>query len=217
VSEGSPYNGGGSRGLRGGGLIRNIVFDVGWVFVHLNHRPFLEFLSAHGAEASDLDSVLQRIALDDHECGRMDGRGLLERCAALAPQPMDLDAAHSSWVGMFELQPAMVDLARRLSDRYRVYVLSNIGDLHWAHLSREYELHRIGHGALPSFHAGVMKPHDGIYVEAERRFSLTPVETVFIDDRVENIEAARRRGWHGIVHGGYDATMGELRGLGVEC
>jgi putative hydrolase of the HAD superfamily len=198
-------------------LIRNVVFDIGWVFVHLDHQPFLDFLAAHGADAPDLDSVLVRIALEDHECGRMDGQGLLERCAALAPRPMSREAAHASWVDMFELQPSMVDLARRLSERYRVYLLSNIGDLHWTHLSREYELHRIGHGALPSFMAGVMKPNDGIYVEAERRFSLTPDETVFIDDRAENIATARRRGWHGIVHGGYETTVESLRGLGVMC
>ncbi|HEX8757223.1 MAG TPA: HAD-IA family hydrolase [Steroidobacteraceae bacterium] len=198
-------------------MIRNVVFDIGWVFVHLNHRPFLDFLSAHGADAPDLDSVLARIALEDHECGRMDGQGLLERCAAIASRPMSREAAHASWVDMFELQPRMVELARRLSEHYRVYLLSNIGDLHWTHLSREYQLHSIGHGALPSFVAGVMKPHDGIYVEAERRFSLTPAETVFIDDRAENIEAARRRGWHGIVHSGYDTTIGALRSLGVEC
>ena len=198
-------------------MIRNVVFDIGWVFVHLDHQPFLDFLSAHGAHAPDLDSVLARIALEDHECGRMDGRGLLARFAALAQQPMDLEAAHASWVNMFELQPSMVDLANRLTARYRVYLLSNIGDLHWTHVSREYQLHRIGHGALPSFVAGVMKPDDGIYAEAERRFSLTPAETVFIDDRAENIATARRRGWHGIVHGGYDSTVGALRGLGVEC
>jgi putative hydrolase of the HAD superfamily len=198
-------------------LIRNVVFDIGWVFVHLDHQPFLDFLAAHGAHAPDLDSVLERIALEEHECGRMDGHGLLERCMALAPRPMSREAAHASWVGMFELQPAMVALARRLSERYRVYLLSNIGDLHWSHLSREYELHRIGHGALTSFAAGVMKPHDGIYLEAERRFALTPAETVFIDDRAENIAAARRRGWHGIVHGGHDTTVAALRELGVAC
>jgi FMN phosphatase YigB (HAD superfamily) len=203
--------------LSGGGLIRNVVFDIGWVFVHLNHRPFLDFLSAHGADAPDLDSVLARIALEDHECGRMNGQGLLERCAALASRPMSLEAAHASWVDMFELRPEMVQLARRLSERYRVYLLSNIGDLHWQYLAREYQLHRIGHGALPSFEAGVMKPHEGIYVEAERRFALAPAETVFIDDRTENIAAARRRGWHGIVHAGFESTVESLRRLGVEC
>ena len=198
-------------------MIRNVVFDIGWVFVHLDSRPFLQFLRAHEADAPDLHSVLTRVALWDHECGRLDGRGLLERFAALARRPMDLEEAHARWVDMFEYQPAMVELAHRLSERYRVYLLSNIGDLHWAHLSREYGLHRIGHGALPSFLAGVMKPDEGIYAEAERRFALKPEETVFIDDRSENILGARRRGWEGIEHSGCASTTAALQVLGVAC
>ena len=193
------------------------MFDIGWVFVHLNHGPFLEFLSAHEVETPELHSVLTRVALCDHECGRLSGRELLERFASLGRRPMDLAQAHASWVGMFEYQPAMVELAHHLSERYRVYLLSNIGDLHWAHLSREYGLHRIGHGALPSFLAGVMKPDEGIYAEAERRFALEPAETVFIDDRSENILAARRRGWQGIEHSSFLSTAGALRALGVAC
>jgi HAD superfamily hydrolase (TIGR01509 family) len=196
-------------------LIRNVVFDIGWVFVRLDHRPFLDFLRAHDADAPDLETVLTRIVLEDHECGRLPGRGLLERFASVARRPMDLEQAHASWVDMFELQPSMVELAHRLAERYRVHLLSNIGDLHWHHLTREYGLHRIGHGALPSFLAGVMKPHADIYAEAERRFALAPAQTVFIDDRSENVAAARARGWQGIVHQDPESTASALRGLGV--
>src|SRR6185369_1167013 len=123
--------------------------------------------------------LVNRIGLADHETGRLTGRGLMEQVAALGRRPMALDVAHASWLDMFELQPRMVDLAHRLSDRYRVYLLSNIGDLHWSHLCREYGFHRIGHGALPSFVAGCMKPDPAIYAEAERRFGLVPRSTVF--------------------------------------
>lgn len=197
--------------------MRNVVFDIGWVFVRLNPQPFLEFLRAHGADAPDLNSVLNSVALQEHECGRLVGRELLERFANLARRPIDLVAVHASWVGIFELQPQMVALAHRLSERYRVYLLSNIGDLHWAHLSREYGLHRIGHGALPSFLAGVMKPEPGIYAEAERRFALEPAATVFIDDREENVRAARARGWQAIEHKNTTSTVSALAALGVGC
>jgi glucose-1-phosphatase len=198
-------------------LIRNVVFDIGQVFVHLDHRPLLGLLSAKGVQTDNLDALLERIAFDDHETGRLHGAGLMERFAGLATSPVEHAELHAKWVDMFELQPRMVDLAHRLSERYGVYLLSNIGDLHWAHMSREYRLHQIGHGAVLSYLAGYMKPHEGIYVEAERRFSLQPAETVFIDDRAENIAAARARGWHGIVHGGYEKTVAELRALSVEC
>jgi len=198
-------------------LIRNIVFDIGWVFVRLDYRPILGHLEAHGAEVADRDTVMERIGLADHECGRLPGRGLLERLAGLVRQPVSLEETHAHWVDMFELEPAMVDLAHRLSERHRVFLLSNIGDLHWGHLAREYRLHAIGHGALPSYLAGVMKPHAGIYAEAERRFALEPAATVFVDDRVDNIASARARGWRGIVHGGYHSTLTALRDLGVDC
>ena len=198
-------------------LIRNVVFDIGQVFLRLNHRPFLGLLTRSGVDASNLDALLRRVEFDDHETGRLHGAGLMERFAALATSSVAHADLHAKWVDMFELQPRMVDLAHRLSERYRVYLLSNIGDLHWAHVSREYRLHQIGHGALLSYLAGVMKPHEGIYVEAERRFALEPSQTVFIDDRAENIAAATARGWHGIVHSGYDTTVAELRALSVEC
>jgi HAD superfamily hydrolase (TIGR01509 family) len=200
-----------------GTAITTIVFDIGWVLVRLNYRPLLEFLGTRGAHAPDMEAVAAAIALGEHECGREHGAQLLARLAALTAPPADPAQLHARWVGMFELDAAMVALAHRLSASHRVYLLSNIGDLHWAHLSREFGLHGIGHGALPSYLAGVMKPAAGIYAEAERRFALTAAETVFIDDRAENIATARERGWQGIVHEDYPRTVTALRTLGVAC
>jgi hypothetical protein len=42
-------------------MIRNIVFDIGWVLVRLNYRPLLDFLKAHGADFHERDAVMGRI------------------------------------------------------------------------------------------------------------------------------------------------------------
>ena len=198
-------------------VIRNIVFDIGWVLVRLNYRPLLDLLSTHGAPVGERDAVMKRIGLEEHETGQLPGRGLLERIQGLGRLPVSLEEVQAKWLDMFELEPAMVDLAHRLGEHYRVFLLSNIGDLHWAHLAREYRLHALGHGALPSYVAGVMKPHAGIYAQAERRFTLEPAATVFIDDRADNVAAARARGWNGIVHQDRAGTLAGLRALAVSC
>ena len=198
-------------------MIRNVVFDIGRVILRLDPRPIIEFMQARAAPCNDLQSLIANIPLDDHECGRLDGKGLLEHMQSLTQPTATLEDLHAKWVDMFEIERDMLELARALSSRYRVYLLSNVGDLHWAHLCREYEIDRLGHGVLPSFLAGWMKPHDAIYAEAERRFTLEPATTVFIDDRAENIAAARARGWHGIVHGEYAATREALLALGVSA
>jgi len=198
-------------------LIRAIVFDIGWVFVKLKRQALLDCLVEHGCETLDLDAFVARIKLEDHETGRMSGHGLMEQIAALVTRPVAPRLLHTKWLDIFELEPRMVDLAHRLSDRYRVYLLSNVGDLHWAHLMREYGIHHIGHGALPSFVTGYMKPDREIYREAERRFGLEPRATVFIDDREENVDGARACGWQGIVHTNFPTTVAALRALGVQA
>ena len=201
----------------GGTAIEAVVFDIGWVLVRFNYQPIIDLLRARGCEVDDLHALLERAALADHESGRLHGHGLLERLAALARSPVTHAELHEHWVGMFELDAPMLDLAHRLSEHHKVYLLSNIGDLHWAHLSREYRFHALGHGARPSYLAGAMKPHADIYAEAERRFGLVPAATVFIDDRADNIAGARARGWQGIVHEDIEHTRAQLRGLGVRC
>src|SRR5215472_1906863 len=92
--------------------IRNIVFDIGWVLVRLNYRPLLDFLQAHGAQLADRDAVMTGIRLEDHETGRLPGEGLLERLAALTrTRSVSLEETRAKWLDMFELEPAMIELA----------------------------------------------------------------------------------------------------------
>ena len=53
----------------------NVIFDIGWVLVHLAPEPLLNLLRRHGAEVSRLDEVTGRIDLHEHESGRLDGPG----------------------------------------------------------------------------------------------------------------------------------------------
>jgi HAD superfamily hydrolase (TIGR01509 family) len=197
-------------------LIRAIVFDIGWVFVGIHPEPMLEFLVNHGAPRMDLNTALEQVGLRDHETGRLDGAGLIERFCALAPRA-PLAAVRQHWLDILAPRADMMQLARQVATQHGVYLLSNIGALHWEHLVARYSMDRIGHGALPSFQAGVMKPDTAMYAQAEHRFGLNPAATVFVDDRAQNIEAARARGWHGIVHRNFNDTRQALLRLGVEA
>ena len=109
----------------------------------------------------------------------------------------------------------MFALATGLMSDYRVYLLSNIGDLHWEHLDARYGLGGLVHGALASFRAGAVKPDAAIFREAERQFDLEPARTVFIDDLGANVRGAEACGWHGIHHIDAVTTRAALRRLDV--
>ncbi len=197
--------------------IESIVFDIGRVLVHLDFVPILGFFAEHGIDVDHLGTFLERIDLPAYERGEFDGEELLARIAALGRRPVQVDVLRDHWNGIFVPQQDMLDLARRLSLSHRVYLLSNIGDLHWEHLERELSVSSLGHGALPSFRARVAKPDAGIYRRAEELFDLAPARTVFIDDLLPNVDAARQRGWQAIHHDGYATTVEDLRALGVDA
>ncbi len=194
----------------------DVVFDIGRVLVALQPDRLLGLLREHGAAVRTLEDVTSRIDLTGHETGRLSGSQLLQQIAALAPQPMEVRALEEAWVDMLRPDPAMLQLADRLRARHRTFLLTNVGDLHWMHLEQVVGLHRYASDVLRSDLAGVMKPDPQIYLEAERRFALSPAQTVFIDDRPENVDAACARGWQAFVHRDPGQTAAKLRALGLD-
>jgi FMN phosphatase YigB (HAD superfamily) len=196
--------------------IRNVVFDVGNVLLPLNYGPFVAFLTESGADLTDLPGWLARIGLDAHERGELDGEQFLERLAATCSGgPLDPARLRGAWLDMFDEAPEMFALASGLMSDYRVFLLSNIGDLHWAHVDARYGLGGLVHGALASFRAGAVKPEAAIFRTAERQFDLEPGRTVFIDDIVANVRGAEACGWRGIHHLDAATTRAALRRLEI--
>jgi 2-haloacid dehalogenase len=196
-------------------MIRNVVFDVGGVLVRLRYQPLVRYLQDAGVDMTDLPAWLETIDLNAHERGEITGEELLERVAASAVQPLDREDLGRRWLDMFERTGEMFELAAGLMDQYRVYLLSNVGDLHWRHLDETYGIAAVGHGAIASFRVGAVKPSAAIYREAERRFGLAPEATVFIDDLARNVAGARACGWQAIHHVNPAGTRRELKALGV--
>ena len=196
-------------------MIRNVVFDIGGVLVRLRYGPFIRYLGEAGIDMTDLPAWLERVDLAGHERGEIAGAVLLQRIAAMARQPLDPVELQQRWLDMFDRSEEMFDLAAGLMREYRVYLLSNIGDLHWLHLDARYGIGSLGHGACASYQVGAIKPTTTIYRKAESMFALEPAATVFIDDLPPNVTGARSCGWHAIHHHDPRATRAELRALGV--
>lgn len=196
-------------------MIRSVVFDVGGVLVRLRYQPFIDYLVAAGIDMTDLPRWLERVDLAAHERGEVSGEEMLGRVAAMAARPLDPGELRARWLDMFDRAQDMIDLASGLKDDYRVYLLSNVGEMHWHHLDAQYGLEGLTHGVIASFRVGATKPSADIYREAERRFALDPAATVFIDDLAPNVAGAEACGWRAIHHRNPADTRRLLRALGV--
>jgi HAD superfamily hydrolase (TIGR01509 family) len=62
---------------------------------------------------------------------------------------------------------------------------------------RKTDVYKYFDGEVVSCEEHVVKPDAEIYKRLVERYSLNEQETLFIDDRKENVEAARNQGWEG--------------------
>ena len=109
--------------------------------------------------------------------------------------------------------PWIMDLK---SKGYKVLVLSNLSNKTLSECEKDMKFLNYIDGGILSFRDGVVKPEPEIYRLLIERYFLNPEECVFLDDRRENIEAARKFGMHGIVFTTREEALKELEALGVK-
>lgn len=81
-------------------------------------------------------------------------------------------------------------MMRRLSERgFHLFALSNMSR-DYIEFLRNQEVYSLFEGDVISCEVGFCKPEHEIFETFLKKFSLSPTETLFIDDRRENVEGA---------------------------
>lgn len=176
-------------------MVDAVVFDIGNVLLRFDFRlavkrvaPFCSVLAA------EIPELLEPLKVD-LECGRLSGDRFLKEMAACIGFAGELDVLRSAWQEIFEPIAATHDLVACWKGKYPLYLLSNTNDLHAEYFLKRYPVFASFDGAVFSHEAGMMKPDAGIYALAVEKFGIQPGRTLFIDDLLPNVEAARSGGW----------------------
>jgi putative hydrolase of the HAD superfamily len=111
-----------------------------------------------------------------------------------------------AWTAMILDIPAdRVKYLKELKKSYRLFLLSNTNEIHRIKFHRSfredfgYSFYDLFEHSFYSHKMGIRKPNPQIYVQALKEANLNPEETLFIDDMVENIEAAKTTGMN-VLH-----------------
>lgn len=175
--------------------MKNIVFDLGGVVFARDPRKFepefIKFFSyillpemPHFWEEYDRGAVTyEQVVADLAEYNHCD-RELADK------------NLRRSIVTQEELPATKALIADLKRANYKLYVLSNMS-LEFIEFLREKEVYKYFDGEVVSCEEKVVKPDAEIYRRLVERYDLDPSETLFIDDRKSNVEAARQQGWSG--------------------
>lgn len=189
-------------------MLKNVIFDFGGVVCTFSQDAILDDFCTGEAHAR-LKPVLFRSwqALDE-------GTADYEEYVAETLKLLDGEDKQIAqrffreWHRSMRPIPGIWALVGELKARgYGVYLLSNASTWFAGHLD-DYPILRLFDGRLISAPEKMAKPEERIYRLALERFGLNAAETLFVDDRAENTEAAERVGIVGYV---FDGDAEKLR------
>lgn len=195
-----------------------VVFDVGRVLYHWNLRHLFAQLID---DEEELEWFLANVVTEQwhhrHDEGTPLAQMVPQRIAEF-PRHADLIRAYAENFNRTIPGPVVGthELARRVKARgVPLFALTNFGVEFWNGFVPTAPIFELFDDIVVSGEVQCAKPDPAIYAIAEERFGLPPEQLFFIDDKPENIAAARARGWHGHVFTDADALEVELVRLGL--
>lgn len=177
-------------------MIKNIIFDFGNVLI--TWRPQRIFQQMVPAE--DLDSFMQNVWKEEWNNNLDSGTSFADNERNLKkkyPQHSKYIAAfHARWHESLgdEIAESVALLAQLQAAGYATYGLSNWSAETFPTARREHPFFSSFSGIVLSGEEKVCKPHPKIYAILLERYKLRPEQCVFIDDRQENLDAAKEMG-----------------------
>lgn len=194
--------------------IRVVLLDVGGVLVTEGPMTWAE---EWGIDAVTLESVLRELDPDDGlTVGLRDEQWLRGALASrLGVEEADADRLMGAMWDWYCGSPdeAMLAWVRSLAGRVRVAGLSNSADGARREEQRRYGLPSLLDPLLYSHEIGMRKPDAAIYQVACATLGVEPNAIVFVDDRPENVQAAREAGMHAVLHATSIVTIAAVEAL----
>lgn len=199
-------------------MIRAFLFDIGNVLLKFDFSIALRKVAAQSDVRDELEALdrLERVKVP-YEAGEIDRTAFLRGAFdVLSYRGTEADFI-AAWEDIFELNEPMATLVEQLVPRFPLYLLSNTNDIHHAYFTRRYPVFAHFRGGTFSHVARASKPGREIYDIACREHGLEPATTLFIDDLLPNIEAARALGFqtHHYHHAQHDALLAQLSNAGI--
>ena len=202
--------------------LRAVVFDYGMVLTgEPDTTAYAALLRVTGLPVAQFEPLYwaDRSALDE---GKLTGIAFWQkfmRDAGMPPNQEMVEELNRWDVRLWTTEnPAM--LAWQLAIKQRgllTAILSNMGDNVLASVEREFDwIHRFD-VLVWSCQLGVVKPDPAIYRHMLNELAVQPEETLFIDDRLPNIEAARALGMQAIEFSTIERLRADLIALRLDA
>ena len=189
-------------------MIRNLLFDLGGVVIDIERRRCVEAFEALGLKNADsfFGEYVQSgvfLGLENGSVGVDEFHKALRDAMPDGISDYQIDQAFQQFIVGIPVK--RLEALRQLRCKgYGIYLLSNTNPIMWRDkIANEFGkegLRREDYfdGMVTSFEARSCKPDSEIFKYTIENLGLNPAETLFFDDSLANVEAAKALGFQAV-------------------
>lgn len=199
-------------------MVKNIVFDFGGVLINWNpHNLYDGYFGDKEKAQWFIDNICTSEWNSQMDKGKPFSEGVAELVAIHPEWETEIRVYQSRWHEMVTCQVlGMEELLKDLKAKgYPIYGLTNWSDETMQDEFKRWNIFRLVDDMVVSGREKLLKPDPAIYQCMLSRFKIKPEETVFIDDNLKNVEAAKALGIHAIRFENADNLRRQLTDLQV--
>ena len=195
-----------------------VVFDLGGVLIDWNPRYLYRTLFD---DDEAMEEFLATVTTQEWNTAQDAGRPWSEAVEELATRHPErralIEAYWRRWPETLgdAIAPTVAVLDELRSAGVRLFALSNWSGETFPLARPRYPFLEWLEGIVISGDEGLVKPDPRIFAVLTDRYGLVPVETVFVDDQVGNVEVAARLGFQAIRFVDADGLRADLHRLGI--
>lgn len=199
-------------------MIKNIVFDIGNVCVDFCYKEFFE---SFGFSRDITQRICQATAENEvwnlGDVGSHSEEELLELFIAQDPDiEKELRIVYENFEGIVRERPETIPWIENLREKgYKVYYLSNYPSKIARECADDMKFINYMDGGILSYKIGLVKPGAEIYKKLLSMYELNAEESLFIDDRADNCEAAIRAGYQALQYTTREEVLRKMEEMGI--
>lgn len=177
--------------------IQAVVFDIGNVLIEWQPERYYDRKIGETRRREMFDAVDLHGMNDKVDRGEPFKETIYATAETYPEWHNEIRDWHDNWIELAQpvIEHSVVLLRALRTNDVPVFALSNFGIESFAYAETVYAFLGEFDRRYISGHMGVIKPDAAIYAALEADSGIAPDRLLFADDRIDNINAAKNRGW----------------------